>query len=135
MGSLSSHRFADSIDGSLAPSFNSTLFGDIMAAARVQENARWDRFPSSHLGQLNSPKRDTLETAFSVFKLPLKFSDQRRKSKRHVLEETGGEPPPGPPGSVGPGRPACLGLRVGAVWFSVYPSYFAFSAHEKMMAR
>jgi hypothetical protein len=38
--SLSLHRFASSIDGSLAPCFNSTLFGDIMAAAWVQKNAR-----------------------------------------------------------------------------------------------
>jgi hypothetical protein len=64
---LSSYRFASSIDGSLAPSFNSTLFGDVMAAAWVQENASWDGFPSSHLGQLNSPKRNTLETVFSFF--------------------------------------------------------------------
>jgi hypothetical protein len=89
---LSSQRFASSIDGSLAPIFNSMLFGDIMAAACVQENVRWDGFPSSHLGQLNSPKRNTLETAFSFFKLPSKFSDQRRKSKRHVPGKNGGEP-------------------------------------------
>jgi hypothetical protein len=55
-GSLSSHRFASSINGSLAPCFNSTLFGDIMAAAWVQKNVRWDGFPSSQFGQLNSPK-------------------------------------------------------------------------------
>jgi hypothetical protein len=135
MGSLNSHRFASSIDGSLALRFNSTLFGDVMAAAWVQENARWDGFPSSHLGQLNSLKRNTLETAFSVFKLPLKFSDQRRKSKRRVPGETEGEPLPGPTGPVGPGRPACLGLRAGAVRFSVSLFYFAFSAHEKKMTR
>jgi hypothetical protein len=113
-GSFSSHRFASSIDGSLAPCFNSTLFGDIMATAWVQENARWDGFPSSQFGQLNSPKRNTLETAFSFFKLPLKFSDQRTKSKRHVPGKNWGEPPPEPPwagrtGSAGPpysaGRP------------------------------
>jgi hypothetical protein len=129
-GSLSSHHFASSIDGSLAPSFNSTLFGDVMATAWVQENARWDGFPSSHLGQINSLKRNTLETAFSFFKLPLKFSDQRRKSKGHVPGKTGGEPPSGPPGPVGLGQPACLGLQAGSVRFSVYPIYFAFSAHE-----
>jgi hypothetical protein len=134
-GSLSSHRFTSSIDGSLAPSFNSTLFGDVMAAEWVQENARWDGFPSSHLGQLNSMKRNTLETALSFFKLPLKFSDQRRKSKSRVPVETGGEPPPGPPGPVGLGRLACLSLRVGLVRFSVYLFYFAFVAHEKKMAR
>jgi hypothetical protein len=41
-----------------------------------------DGFPSSQFSQLNSLKRNTLETAFSFFKLPLKFYDQRRKSKR-----------------------------------------------------
>jgi hypothetical protein len=133
-GSLSSHRFASSIDGSLAPSFNSMLFVDVMVAAWVQENVRWYGFPSSHLDQLNSPKRNTLETTFSFFKLPIKFYDQRRKLKSRVPEETGGEPPPGPPGPVGPGRPACLGSRAGSVRFSVYPFYFAFSAHEKKMA-
>jgi hypothetical protein len=133
-GSLSSHRFASSIDGSSAPCFNSTLFGDIMAAAWVQENARWHGFPSSQFGQLNSLKRNTLETAFSFFKLPLKLSDQRRKSKSRVPEETGGELPPGPPGLVGPGRPVHPGPRVGSVRFSMYPVYFTFSAHEKMLA-
>jgi hypothetical protein len=106
-GSLSSHRFASSIDGSSAPCFNSTLFGDTMAAAWVQENARWDGFPSSQFGQLNSPKRNALETTFSFFKLPLKFSDQRKKSKRHIPGKNRGEPS-GPPGPVGPGRPAHL---------------------------
>jgi hypothetical protein len=134
MGSLSSHRFTSSIDGSLAPSFNSRLFVDVMAAAWVQENASRDGFPSSHLGQLNSPKSNTLETAFTFFKLPLKFSDQRRTSKRHVTGETGGESPPGPPRPIGLGRLACLGSQVGAVRFSVSPFYFAFSAHEKKMA-
>jgi hypothetical protein len=38
-GSLSSHHFASSIDGSLAPCFNSTLLGDTMAAAWVQKYA------------------------------------------------------------------------------------------------
>jgi hypothetical protein len=47
----------------------------------------------------------------------------------------GGEPLPGPLGSVGLGRPACLGLRASSVWFSVYPFNFALSAHEKKMAR
>jgi hypothetical protein len=71
------------------------LFGDVMAAAWVKD-ASWDGFPSSHLGQFNSPKRNTLETAFSFFNLPLKFSDQRRMSKTRVPEEIGDEPPPGP---------------------------------------
>jgi hypothetical protein len=75
-----------------------------MAAAWVQKDANWDGFPSSHLGQLNSPKRNTLETSFSFFKLPLKFSDQRRKSKTRVPDENQGEPPPGPPEPVGLGR-------------------------------
>jgi hypothetical protein len=103
-GSLSSHHFASSINGSLAPCFNYTLFGDIMAAVWVQENARWDGFPSSQFGQLNSPKRNALEIAFSFFKLPLKFSDQRRKLKRHVPGKNRGELPPGPPGPIRPGR-------------------------------
>jgi hypothetical protein len=49
----------------------------------------WDGFPSSQFGQLNSPKRNTLETAFSFFKLPLKFSDKRRKSKDTFQGKTG----------------------------------------------
>jgi hypothetical protein len=102
-----------------------------MTAAWVQKDESWDGFPSSHLGQLNSPGRNTLETAFSLFKLPLNFSDQRRKSKTRIPEETGGEPPPKPPGPVGPSRPAGLGSQAGAVWFFAYPFYFAFSAHEK----
>jgi hypothetical protein len=132
---LSSHRFASSIDGSLAPSFNSTLFGDVMAAAWVQGNESWDGFRSFRRDQSNSPKRNTLETTFSFFKLPLKISDQRRKSKRHVPGKTGGEPPPGPPGPVGPSQPTCLGLLAVSIRFSVSPFYFAFSAHEKKMAR
>jgi hypothetical protein len=36
---LSSNRIASSIDGSLAPCFNSTLLGDTMAAAWVQKYA------------------------------------------------------------------------------------------------
>jgi hypothetical protein len=39
MGSLSSHHFASSIDGSLASCFNSKLPGDTMAAAGVQNIA------------------------------------------------------------------------------------------------
>jgi hypothetical protein len=38
-GSLSLHRFASSIDGSLAPCFNSKLLGDTMAAAWVKNIA------------------------------------------------------------------------------------------------
>jgi hypothetical protein len=41
-------------------------------------------------------KRKTLGTSFSLFKLPLKFSDRRRKSKRSILGKNWGEPPPGP---------------------------------------
>jgi hypothetical protein len=109
MGSLSSHHFASSIDGSLAHCFNSTLFSDTMVAAWVQENARWDGFPSSQFGQLNSPKRNALETAFSFFKLPLKFFDQRRKSKRHVPGKNRGETPPAPLGRPDrAGRPTLL---------------------------
>jgi hypothetical protein len=61
-GTLSSHRFASSIDGSLAPCFNSTLFGDTTAAVWVQKNARWDGLPSSQFGQINSPK-DYMKTS------------------------------------------------------------------------
>jgi hypothetical protein len=128
---LSSHRFASSIDGSLAPSFNSTFFGDIMAVAWVQENARWDGFPSSHLGQLNSPKRNILETAFSIFKLPLKFSDQRRKSKRHVPRKNWGRTAAGPPWAsrTGPtGLPRFAG-QFGPV-FHVPPLFRIFSPLE-----
>jgi hypothetical protein len=39
IGSLSSHRFASSIDGSLAPCFNSKLLGDTMVAMWVQNIA------------------------------------------------------------------------------------------------
>jgi hypothetical protein len=114
-GSLSSHRFASSIDGSLAPCFNSKLLGDTMATAWVQKIARWDGFPSSQFGQINSPKRKTLETSFSLFKLPLKFSDRRRKSKRNKSGKNRGEPPPGPhwAGRTGPADPPCLGGRSG----------------------
>jgi hypothetical protein len=79
---LSSHRFTSFIDGSLAPCFNSKLLGDSMAIAWVQKYALWDGFPSSQFGQINSQKRKTLGTSISLFKLPLKFSDRRRKSKR-----------------------------------------------------
>jgi hypothetical protein len=130
-GSLSSHRFASSIDGSLAPCFNCTLFGDIMAAAWVQDNARWDGFPSSQFSQL---KRNALETAFSFFKLPLKFYDQRRKSKWHIPGKNRGELPLGPPGPVGSSRPAHPAPRAGPVPFSVYPLYFAFSAHDQKLS-
>jgi hypothetical protein len=125
---LSSHLFASSIDGSSAPCFNSALLGDIMDAAWVQENARWDGFSSSQFGQLNSPRRNALESAFPFFKLPLKFSNQRRKSKRHVPGKNRGEPPP-------LGRSAHPAPRVGPVPFFVYPLYFAFSAHDKKLAR
>jgi hypothetical protein len=86
-GSLSSHRFPSSIDGSSAPCFNSTLLGDTMATAWVQKNARWDGFPSSQFGQINSPKRKTLGTSFSLFKFPLKFSD---RMKDRIGDQRGG---------------------------------------------
>jgi hypothetical protein len=123
---LSSHRFASSIDGSSAPCFNSTLFRDTMAAAWVQKNARWDGFSSSQFGQINSPKRNALEAAFSLFKLPLKFSNQRRKSKRSESGKNRGEPPPGPhwAGRTGPTGPPCSGGRSGPV--SHVPPFFRF---------
>jgi hypothetical protein len=133
-GSLSSHRFAFSIDGSLAPCFNSTLFGDTMAATWVQKNARWDGFPSSQFGQINSPKRNTLETAFSLFKLPLKFVDQQRKSKRSIPGKNRGEPLLGPPW-VKPGRPAHPVPGGGLVPSPVYRPFFAFLACEKKLGQ
>jgi hypothetical protein len=121
---LSSHRFASSIDGSLAPCFNSTLLGDTMAAAWVQKIARWDGFPSSQFGQINSPKRKTLGTSFSLFKHPLKFSDRRSKSKRSIPGKTRGEPPPGPhwASRIRPVGPPCPGGRSGPV--SCVPPFF-----------
>jgi hypothetical protein len=135
-GSLSSHRFASSIDGSLAPCFNSTLLGDTMAAAWVQKIARWDGFPSSQFGQINSPKRKILGTSFSLFKLPLKFSDWRRKSKRSIPGKNRGEPPLGPHwvGRAGPAGPPCPEGRSGPVRSPVYHPFFAFLAHGKKLA-
>jgi hypothetical protein len=126
VGSLTFYRFVSFVDGSMAPSFNSTLFGDVMAAAWVQKDVSWDGLTSSHLSQLNSPGGNTLETAFSPFKLPLNFSDQRKKSKTCIPEETRGEPPPGPSRPVGPGRPACLGSWAGAIQYFAFPFYFAY---------
>jgi hypothetical protein len=129
-GSLSSHRFASSINGSLAPCFNSTLLGDTMAAVWVQKIARWDGFPSSQFGQINSAKRKTLETSFSLFKLPLKFFDRRRKSKRSIPRKNWGEPPLRPhwAGWTGPAGPLCLG---GAVR-SGFPCTALFSLSQPM---
>jgi hypothetical protein len=117
MGSLSSHRFAFSIDGSSAPCFNSTLLGDTTAAAWVQKIARWDGFSSSQFRQINSPKRKTLKTSFSLFKLPLKFSDRRTKSKRSIPGKNRGEPLLGPHWAcrIGSAGPPCLGGRSGPV--------------------
>jgi hypothetical protein len=114
-GSLSSHRIASSIDGSLASSFDSKLLGGTMAAARVQNIAWRGWFPSSQFGQINSPKRKTLRTSFFFFKVPLKFSDRRRKSKRSNSGKNRGRRPYGthlgrsawagrPTLSRGPGR-------------------------------
>jgi hypothetical protein len=114
-GSLSSHHFASSIDGSSAPCFNSTPLGDTMAAAWVQKIARCDGFSSSQFDQINSLKRKTLETSFSLFKLPLKFYDRRRKSKRSIPGKNQGEPPSGPhwAGRTEPASPPCFGGRAG----------------------
>jgi hypothetical protein len=46
-GYLELASLASSANGSLAPSFNSTLFGEVMVAAWVQKDANWDGFPSS----------------------------------------------------------------------------------------
>jgi hypothetical protein len=130
---LSSHRFASSIDGSSAPCFNSKLLGNTMAAAWVQKIARWNGFPSSQFGQINSPKRKTLGTSFSLFKLPLKFSDRRRKSKRSKLGKNRGEPPPEScwAGRTGPADPPCLGGRSGPV-SRVPPFFRLLSPREKV---
>jgi hypothetical protein len=130
---LSSHRFASSIDDSLAPCFNFTLLGDTMAAAWVQKIARWDGFPSSQFGQINSPKRKTQETSFSLFELPLKYFDRRRKSKRSIPGKNRGEPPLGPQwaGRTGPAGPPCSGGRSSPV--SRVPPFFRFlSPWEKV---
>jgi hypothetical protein len=132
---LSSHLFASSIDGSLAPCFNSTLLEDTMVAAWMQKIARWDGFPSSQFGQINSLKRNALEAAFSLFKLPLKFSNQRRKSKMSKLGKTEANRRWNPTGPVGPGRPAHPALGVGLVRFPVYRPFFAFLAREKKLAQ
>jgi hypothetical protein len=135
MGSLTSHRFASSaFNGFSAPSLISILLEDVMAAAWVQKDANWDGFPSSHLVNLNSLRRNTLETIFSFSWLPLKFSDQIRKSKTRVPEETRGEPPPGLLGPVGPGWPACPGSRADSVRFFACPTNFAFLDHVKKLA-
>jgi hypothetical protein len=132
-GSLSLHHFASSIDGSLAPCFYSTLFGDTVAATWVQKNARWDGFPSSQFGQRNSPQTNALEAAFSLFKLPFKFSKQRRKSKRSESGKNRGEPPPGPhwAGRIGPDGPPCSGGRSGPVSYEL-PFFSTLSPWEKV---
>jgi hypothetical protein len=126
MGSLSSHRFASSVDGTMVPCFNSKLLGDTMAAVWVQKYAWWDGFPSSQFRQINSPKRKTLGTSLSLFKLPLKFSDRRRKLKRSKSGKNRGESPLGPrwAGRTGPTGPPCLGDRFGPV--SRVPPFFLF---------
>jgi hypothetical protein len=132
-GSLSSDRFASFIDCSLAPCFNSKLLGDTMAAAWVQNCARWDGFSSSQFSQINSLKRKTLETYFSLFKLLLKFSDRRRKSKRSKSGKNRGEPPPGPhwAGRTGLADPPCSRGWSGPV--SRVPPFFRFlSPWEKV---
>jgi hypothetical protein len=131
-GSLNSHRFTSYIDGSLAPCFNSKLFGDIMAAAWVQENARWDGFPSSQFGQLNSPKRNALEPHF-LFQTSLKIFWPKKEVKRHVPGKNWGEPPSGPPwaGRTGPAGPPCSEVRSGSV-SRVPPLFRIFSPWEKV---
>jgi hypothetical protein len=122
---LSLHRFASSIDGSLAPCFNSKLLGDGMVPAWVQKYAS-NGFPSSQFSQINSLKRKTLGTSFSLFKLPLKFSDRRRKSKRSNPGRNWGKMPLGPTWAdrTGPADPPCSGGRSGPV--SRVPPFFRF---------
>jgi hypothetical protein len=87
--------------------------------------------PSSQFGQINSPKRKTLGTSISLFKLPLEFSERRRKTKRSFPGKNWGEMPPGAPGPIRLGRPAYPVPGTGPVRFSVYRLFFAFSAHGK----
>jgi hypothetical protein len=101
----------------------------------MQKIARWDGFLSSQFGQINSPKRNTLEIAFSLFKLLLKFSDQRRMLKRSIPGKTGANCRRGPTRPVGPGRAAHLVPGAGLVRFPVYRPFFAFLAHEKKLAK
>jgi hypothetical protein len=117
-GSLSSHRFASSIDGSSVPCFHLYAPRGHHGCCVGARECRWDGFPSSQFSQLNSLKRNTLETKFFFFKLPLKFSDQRRKSKRHI-----------PGKNRANRRRAPWAGRTGPSRFSVYPIYFAFVAH------
>jgi hypothetical protein len=132
-GSLSSHRFTYSIDGSLAPCFKSKLLGDAMAAAWVQKYASWDGFPSSQFGQINSLKRKTLGTSISLSKLPLKFSDQRRKSKRSNSGKNQGKTLPGPTWAdqTRPAGPPCSGGRPSPV-SHVLPFFRFLSSWEKV---
>jgi hypothetical protein len=117
---------------SLAPCFNSMLLGDTMAAVWVQKIARWDGFPSSQFGQINSPERKTLGTSIFLFKLPLKFSDRRRKLKRSNPGKNRGETLPAPLGrSDWAGRPTLFQGRSGPV--SRVPPFFRFlSLWEKV---
>jgi hypothetical protein len=119
----------------LATSFNSKLFGGTMAAARVQSMAWRGWFPSSQFGQINSPKRKTLRTSFSFFKLPLNFFDQRRKSKRSNSGKNLGRRPPGPTWAGRLGRPAHPVSGAGSVQFFAYRPYFASLAHGTKLAQ
>jgi hypothetical protein len=85
------------------------------------------------IGPSNSPKRKTLRTSFFFFKLPLKFSDQRRKSKRSNSGENRGRRPPGPTwaGRPRPAGPPCLRGRVGLV-FRAPPFFHLLSPWEKV---
>jgi hypothetical protein len=71
----------------------------------------------------------TLETSFSLFKLPLKFPDRRRKLKSSIPGKNRGEPPPGPHWAswTGLAGPPCSGGRSGPV--SRVPPFFTFLAH------
>jgi hypothetical protein len=117
-------------DSSRSPSHPSLYEypGSMPDTAWVQENARWHVFPSSQFSQLNSPKRNTLETTFFFLKLPLKFSNQRRKSKRHVPGKNRGRTAARPPwaGRTRPVGPPCFAARFGLV-FCVPPLFGIFS--------
>jgi hypothetical protein len=117
------HHFTSSANGSLAPSLNSTLFRDVMAASWVQKDANWDGLPSSNLGQLNSLGRNTLETAFSFFNFLYIFLTNERSQKRASRRNAGRTATWALwAGRTGPA--GCLGSRVGVVRFFACPFYF-----------
>jgi hypothetical protein len=102
-----------------------------MAAAWVQKIDRWDGFPSSQFGQINSPKMKTLETSFSYANFPSNFLIEEGIQKGAFRGNTGANRRQGPTGPVGPGRPAHPVPVAGPIRFPVYHPFFTFLAHGK----